>query len=103
MAVGDGKSIGAQYLGDGAYYITVGLQLPEGWSLRNAALLKNPSALRQFLLKDHFADWPQVHTDLIEHSQGDFRSWPLYAMPTESLSWQTVPGIVLIGDAAHVT
>ena len=103
MAVGDGKQIAAQKLGDGSYYIAVGLRLPERWSSENAALLEDPSALRQSLLHDHFVDWPQVHTDLIKHSEGHFRAWPLYAMPTESLSWQAVPGITLIGDAAHVT
>ena len=55
-----------------------------------------------WLLGGGFGDWPQVHTDLIRLSDGAFRAWPLYTMP-ESLSWQTVPGVTLIGDAAHVT
>jgi 2-polyprenyl-6-methoxyphenol hydroxylase-like FAD-dependent oxidoreductase len=103
MALGDEKQILVLKLGDGSYQIAVGLRLPESWSSENAALLKDPSALRQSLLRDGFADWPQVHTDMIRHSDGDFRAWPLYAMPTKSLSWQTVPGVTLIGDAAHVT
>ena len=103
LALGDEKQIAVQKLGDGSYYIAVGLRLPETWKSVNSGLLKNPSALRQSLLHDYFVDWPQVHTDLIKHSEGDFRAWPLYAMPTESLSWQAVPGVTLIGDAAHVT
>lgn len=102
MAFGEGKQIVALKLGDGSYYIGAGLRLPENWSLENAAVLKDPSALRRSLLNDYFADWPQLHTDLIKHSDGDFYAWPLYAMPTESLSWRTVPGVTLIGDAAHV-
>ena len=103
MALGDEKQFVVVKLGDGSYQIAVGLRLPEIWASENAALLKDPSALRQSLLRDGFADWPQVHTDMIRHSDGDFRGWPLYAMPTKSLSWQTVPGVTLIGDAAHLT
>ena len=102
MAFGEGKQIVALKLGDDSYYIGVGLRLPQNWSSENAAVLEDPSALRQLLLNDYFANWPQQHTDLIEHSEGDFYAWPLYAMPTESLSWKTVPGVTLIGDAAHV-
>ncbi|KAF2470017.1 putative monooxygenase [Lindgomyces ingoldianus] len=103
MAIGDGKQIVILKLGDGSYYIGFGLRLPENWSSEQAALIKDSSALRQWLLSDGFADWPEAHTDVIRHSDGDFYVWPLYAMPTESLSWQTVPGVTLIGDAAHVT
>lgn len=103
MAFGEGKQISAQKLGDGSYDIAIGLRLPESWTSENAVLLEDPPALRQLLLSDYFIKWPQVHTDLITHSEGDFRAWPLYAMPTKSLSWQAVPGVTLIGDAAHVT
>lgn len=103
MALGEGKQIVILKLGDGSYHIGAGLHLPESWGSEHAAHLQDPSALRQWLLRDGFADWPPVHTDMIRHSDGDFRAWPLYAMPTESLSWQAVPGITLIGDAAHVT
>jgi 2-polyprenyl-6-methoxyphenol hydroxylase-like FAD-dependent oxidoreductase len=103
MALGDEKQILVVKLGGGSYQIAVGLCVPESWSSENAALLKDPSALRQSLLRDGFADWPQVHTDIIQHSDGDFRAWPTYSMPTKSLSWQTVPGVTLVGDAAHLT
>lgn len=102
IAFGEGKQILALKLGDGSYHIGVGLRVPENWSVENAAVLEDPSALRRSLVNDYFADWPPLHTDLIERSDGDFYAWPLYAMPTESLSWRMVPGVTLIGDAAHV-
>lgn len=101
-AFGDGKQLTVQKLGDGSYYICFGLRLSESWNSENAALLADPSALRQWMLQEYFVDSPQMHIDLIKHSEG-FRPWPLYTMPTKSLSWQTVPGVTLIGDAAHVT
>lgn len=103
MTLGDEKQILVVKLGGGSYQIAVGLRVPESWTSENAALLRDPSALRQSLLREDFADWPQVHTDIIRHSDGDFHAWPLYSMPTKSLSWQTVPGVTLIGDAAHLT
>ncbi|KAJ9605086.1 hypothetical protein H2200_010476 [Cladophialophora chaetospira] len=103
MALGDEKQILVVKLGTGSYQVSVGLRLPENWTSENAALLKDSSALRQTLLRDSFTDWPQSLMDVIRHSEGDFRTWPLYSMPAESLSWQTVPGVALVGDAAHLT
>lgn len=103
IAFGEGNQMVALKLGDGSYYIGVGMRLPENWCSENATVLKDPSALRQLLRNNYFANWPQLHTDLFEHSDEHFYAWPLYGMPTESLSWRTVPGVTLIGDAAHVT
>ncbi|OQV07514.1 FAD binding domain-containing protein [Cladophialophora immunda] len=103
IAFGEGKQIVALKLGDGSYYVGVGLRLPEGWSSENAGVLENPSALCQLLQNDHFAGWPQLHMDLIKHGDGRFYAWPLYAMPTESLPWRTVYGVTLVGDAAHLS
>lgn len=103
MALGDDKQLLVVKLGDGSYQVGVGLRLPQGWSSDNASLLKDPLTLRKWLAEGPFADWPKAHTDMIRHSDGDFLNWPLYAMPTEALSWQTVPGVALVGDAAHLT
>ena len=102
IAFGKGKQLVVLKLGDGSYYVGVGLRLPEDWSSENAAVREDPSRLRRSLVDDHFADWPRLHTDLVKHSDGDLYAWPLYAMPTESLSWRTVPGVTLVGDAAHL-
>ena len=99
--MGSEKSITAQGNGDGSYTIYAGLRLPEGWSAGDS-LPTHSSHLRQSLLHNHFVGWAPVNTDLIKHSDGEIRPWPLYAMPPESLSWTTVPGVTLIGDAAHV-
>ena len=103
MSLGDEKTVGLVKLGEGSYQLFVGLRLPENWASDNAALLRDPLALRQWLLRDALADWAQVHQDMVQHSDGDFRAWPLYALPPESLSWQTVPGVALLGDAAHLS
>ncbi|KIX98384.1 uncharacterized protein Z520_05685 [Fonsecaea multimorphosa CBS 102226] len=103
IAFGQGKQIVALMLGDGSYYVGVGLHLPEHWSSENAVALESPSALCRLLQNDYLADWPALHTDLIRHSDGKFYAWPLYAMPIDSLPWKTVAGITLVGDAAHLS
>jgi 2-polyprenyl-6-methoxyphenol hydroxylase-like FAD-dependent oxidoreductase len=103
IALGEGKQLVILKLHDGSYHIGVGLHLPEEWRSDNAALLENPSALREWLVHNSFAEWPKVHTDMIQHSEGDVRAWPLYSMPAESLSWKPHAGVTLIGDAAHAT
>ena len=86
MALGDEKQTLVVKLGGGPYQIAVGLRVRDSWSSENAALLKDSSALRQSLLRDSFTDWPPVHTDIIRHSDGDFRDWPMYSIPANSLS-----------------
>ncbi|EMC92684.1 hypothetical protein BAUCODRAFT_258020 [Baudoinia panamericana UAMH 10762] len=90
-------------LGDESYYVGVAMALPESWRQENADLLANPSQLGAALVRDYLADWPQAQKDVVGHADEQFRPWPLYAMPTESLSWETVPGVALVGDAAHLT
>ncbi|QIX01100.1 hypothetical protein AMS68_006617 [Peltaster fructicola] len=104
LAVGTGKMLALMLLGDGTYYLAAGIRLPdEDWQIKNTEIIRDPAALRELLLCEHFAQWPQVHTDLIRYSDMDFRDWSLYYMPTESLSWTSMPGVTLIGDAAHVS
>lgn len=102
MSMGGSRVMAAMRLGDGSYYTFAGLKLPESWKSDNKVLLSNPAQIRQELVAKHFADWPRTTTDLTAQSDGEFYAWPLYGMPLESLSWQTVAGVTLIGDAAHI-
>jgi len=103
MALGSGKNIIAQRMGSGSYNIYAALPLPEHWSKEseNAELLHSPS-FRQHLVQTHYADWSKDLTDLITLSDGDWHSWPLYTLPSEAVAWSSVPGVTLVGDAAHV-
>lgn len=103
MAFGDEKQVTSQLLGDGSYYVFIGVRLREHWSTENATTLQDPVATRRALLQEHFAKWPEALKSLIQNSEGAFRAYPLYAMPIASLSWKSVPGLTLIGDAAHLT
>lgn len=100
--MGDRKMIVVMKLGSDAYYIAVGLWMSENFKDENTALVDDPDKLRQSILEQHFTDWPKTHTDLIRHSDGHFHVWPLYSLPTDAMDWQSVPGVTLVGDAAHL-
>jgi 2-polyprenyl-6-methoxyphenol hydroxylase-like FAD-dependent oxidoreductase len=102
MSMGGRRVVAAMRLGDRSYYTFAGLSLPESWKSDNAALLNDPEALRSTLVTKYFSDWSKTNTDLIAHSDGEFYTWPLYGVSAEDMEWQTVPGIALIGDAAHL-
>jgi len=91
----------AMRLGDRSYYSFAGISLPESWKSDNADLLKDPTKLKRELVAKHFADWPKATTDLMTNSDGDIYTWPLYGVPAGKVGWETVPGVTLIGDAAH--
>ncbi|CZT19871.1 related to tetracycline resistance protein from transposon Tn4351/Tn4400 [Ramularia collo-cygni] len=97
MAFGNCQQLSAMFLSDGSYHVGLGLRLPEDWSDTH------PLSARRTMMQELCAGWPEMETNVIVNSDDDFRAWPLYAMPTESLSWESVPGVTLIGDAAHVT
>ncbi|KAI7265382.1 hypothetical protein KC345_g8491 [Hortaea werneckii] len=100
MALGGGKQLVGQRLGNGSYFVGVGLHLPETWNVN--ARLADPSAFRRDLVTNDFKDYADKHKDLILHSEGAFYSWPLYELPKDSLQWKHVPGATLVGDAAHL-
>ena len=102
MAFGDGKFLLNMLLGDGSYFTGCALRLPESYVKDNAALLQDANAYRNTLINEHFGDWPEMLKGLLTYGSG-VHPWPLYYLPPETLSWETVPGIALIGDAAHLT
>lgn len=85
------------YLGNGSYHIGMGLLLPGNWGQ------SYPLPERLVQMQGFCTGWPEKEREIIMNADEEYRAWPLYAMPTESLSWDSVPGVTVIGDAAHVT
>ncbi|KAK4565939.1 hypothetical protein LTR86_003788 [Recurvomyces mirabilis] len=105
MATGSRRQIAAQRMTDDSYSVAIGLALPEDWSRDpvNAELLNSTSAFKEWVMGEKFSGWSTKVTDLIKNTESPCRAWPLYAMPVDSLAWETAPGVALIGDAAHVS
>ncbi|KAG2174756.1 hypothetical protein INT43_005814 [Umbelopsis isabellina] len=102
LAMGNGRQIFLHYLGDRSYHLSVGLKLPENWT-SSSMMFHDSSALWKSLLQNEFIEWTQELTKLISSSNRSFRSWPLYSTPEKSVDWKHIPGVTLIGDAAHLT
>ena len=97
VGMGQGKQIVAQNLGDGTYNSYMGLRMPENW-VRPAS----NAGLRDSLLQGEFASWHPDLKNILAHCKF-FHTWRLWAMEPHEICWQTVPGVALIGDAAHAS
>jgi 2-polyprenyl-6-methoxyphenol hydroxylase-like FAD-dependent oxidoreductase len=78
------------------------MQVPEDFGTTDVNIA-DMDAMRELLLgPEYFADTAEEVQQMIKHAE-PFRRWPLYTLPMEALSWDSVPGVALVGDAAHVT
>ncbi len=80
--------------------IYLGIRLPEEW---NEPLMDNPDAFRTHLIEHELAHWSPRVLNFIRHSDGPFGRWSHYTMSSDSLSWESAPGVALVGDALHPT
>ncbi|KAK5131544.1 hypothetical protein LTR08_000871 [Meristemomyces frigidus] len=102
MALGDGNNLYVQRQGNGSYQIFAGGRFPEGWWRTNQERFRSLQ-FREQLIADRYSDWSSQITDLIRYSDGFDYVWALYETPSESVPWEHVPGVTLVGDAAHLT
>ncbi|KFA45604.1 hypothetical protein S40293_08634 [Stachybotrys chartarum IBT 40293] len=100
--LGGPKQVMMQRQGDASYRIYFGVTVPEDFVSSAVDLADGESTRRLLLSPDFFGDWCDTILDIIRNCSS-FRSWPLYSMNPERLSWTSVPGITLMGDAAHVS
>lgn len=104
--MGEGKQLSVAQQGDGSYRIYLGLVVPEDFAKSVVDLSKSDGdAARSFFITnaDFYGTWGSELKDIITNSQGAFKAWPLYHLPSSALSWNHVPGVALIGDAAHLS
>ena len=94
FALGEGKGLLAQRNGDGRIRVYVALVVEEDWIASN-----DVSRAR---LVDIFTDWAPSLRALIEHSDDTLIPRPVYALPVGHDWDRVVPGVTLLGDAAHV-
>ena len=98
MAVAPGKGIIVHRYADGRVRGYVALNKPEGWI--KSIDFSDPSAgLRQ--LSDEFDGWSPLLTAFVTESDAEPWLRPIYALPV-GLKWERVPGMTLVGDAAHL-
>jgi 2-polyprenyl-6-methoxyphenol hydroxylase-like FAD-dependent oxidoreductase len=98
MALGDNKAL----LGHGGKHVHLGasLRVPEDWTVKSGVDWSDAPVARDILLKE-FADWSTELKDLIRNCDDAIVPRLIYALPIGH-SWPRLPGVTLLGDAAHV-
>ncbi|GGS00678.1 FAD-dependent oxidoreductase [Streptomyces humidus] len=98
MAVAPGKGIIAHRYADGRVRGYVALNKPEEW-MRSIDFGDPSAGLRR--LADEFDGWSPLLTAFVAESDAEPWLRPVYALPV-GLTWDRVPGVTLVGDAAHL-
>jgi 2-polyprenyl-6-methoxyphenol hydroxylase-like FAD-dependent oxidoreductase len=98
MAIAPGKGILAHRESNGALHAYVALNKPEDWIARID--FSDPvTALAR--VAEEFDGWAPELTALITDSETDPVPRLIHALPVEH-RWDRVPGVTLLGDAAHL-
>ncbi|MDM4761988.1 NAD(P)/FAD-dependent oxidoreductase [Galbitalea sp. SE-J8] len=98
FALSDNKYIGGH--GGDQIALGLGLRVPEDWVRTSGIDWDDPARAREALLRE-FADWATPLTDLIRDCDDTIWPRPIYALPVGH-TWERVPGVTLVGDAAHL-
>ncbi|NUW42106.1 FAD-dependent oxidoreductase [Nonomuraea rhodomycinica] len=101
MAAKSGRTmLSAQRNSGGHIRVYAGLEGPYDWHATAGVDLDDDAAVRHHLLTV-FDGWHDSLLDLIRDSDGGFVNRPLHVLPIGH-AWDHVPGVTLLGDAAHL-
>jgi 2-polyprenyl-6-methoxyphenol hydroxylase-like FAD-dependent oxidoreductase len=98
FALGEGKGFLAHRDTDGSLHIYAGLKTSQDWI--STVDVNDTDAAKAAMLA-RFPDWaPELRT-LISDADGPLVPRPINALPIRH-RWERVPGVTLLGDAAHL-
>ena len=98
FALADGKGLLGHRTTSGKLHIYTALRAPEDWL--DAIDFDNIDASKATVLAE-FEDWDQSLTALVANADGPLVPRRINALPVGH-RWDRVPGVTLLGDAAHV-
>ncbi|MFD9392711.1 FAD-dependent oxidoreductase [Streptomyces sp. NPDC060000] len=98
FALGAGKGFLAHREPDGSVHVYTALRVAEDWA--DGVDFSDVEAARKYVL-EHFADWDKSLRALVADADGPLVPRLIHALPVGH-SWDRVPGVTLLGDAAHL-
>ncbi|MFJ9517058.1 FAD-dependent oxidoreductase [Kitasatospora sp. NPDC101801] len=98
FALGGGRGFLAHREGDGSLHVYASLKVPLDWA--DAVDFTDTGAAKAALLAE-FADWDDSLRALVTEADGALTPRAIHALPVGH-RWARVPGVTLLGDAAHV-
>lgn len=96
----DGKGFNAQQQGDGSIQVGTWFVQPEGWQGNCGHDVHDAAAAKEACSKQ-FADWHPFYHRCIAQTEDKVTPRDLYMLPV-GFRWEHVPGVTLVGDAAHL-
>ncbi|KAL8745308.1 MAG: hypothetical protein Q9190_002542 [Brigantiaea leucoxantha] len=101
FAFSDGKGLTVQQRGDDSYIVYAWSARDENWTESCGYDVNNPSEVKAVLRRD-FEDWDEPLRSAVQVADNnEIVARSLYMLPTDH-SWESKPGVTLIGDAAHL-
>lgn len=100
LAKGAGRSLVAQRNSNGHIRAYIAVRVPEDWHLAAGIDLGDQQAVRTHLLR-MFDGWDESLRYILRNSDSGFINRSLFVLPAPH-TWEHVPGVTLLGDAAHL-
>ncbi|OXM46467.1 FAD-dependent oxidoreductase [Amycolatopsis thailandensis] len=98
FALGAGKGFLAHHDITGSLHVYIALKTAEDWI---ATIDFGDTAAAKTAVLRHFDGWDEGLRALITDADGDLVPRPIHALPIGH-RWDRVPGVTLLGDAAHL-
>ncbi|KJK57375.1 FAD-dependent oxidoreductase [Saccharothrix sp. ST-888] len=100
LVKGAGRSLVAQRNSNGHIRAYIALRAPEDWHVAAGIDLGDQRAVRTHLLR-MFDGWDESLRYILSNSDSGFINRSLFVLPAPH-TWEHVPGVTLLGDAAHL-
>jgi 2-polyprenyl-6-methoxyphenol hydroxylase-like FAD-dependent oxidoreductase len=100
FALGDGKGFLGHRDPDGSLHIYVALKTSADWATSGEIDFSDVDKAKQ-VLDELFSDWHEDLRRFISEADGELVPRPIHALPVGH-RWDRVPGVTLLGDAAHL-
>ncbi|MET9183520.1 NAD(P)/FAD-dependent oxidoreductase [Kitasatospora aureofaciens] len=100
LATADGRALLAQCNGEGHIRVYIAFRAPQDWQAAAGVSFDDAETVRTHVV-NLLDGWDGSLLDFVRHSESGFIARPVFVLPVPH-TWEHVPGITLLGDAAHL-